>query len=96
METLSPSPTLCGEIPPVIGDGGYSEEADSKWSFGISFVVKQQTHVNRQSCRQWYETWWYLYNWVTDLVRRWDGGRGFCNQQKYHIFPTHPSTNPLS
>ena len=25
---------------------------------GFSFVVKQQKHMNKQSCRWWYETWW--------------------------------------
>ena len=27
-------------------------KTDSKWHFGISFVVKQQKHANKQSCRR--------------------------------------------
>ena len=39
LEELPAWPALCGENPPVIS--GYPYEADSKWSFGISIVVKQ-------------------------------------------------------
>ena len=36
-------------------------EMDSNLSFGISFGVKQQKHMNKQSCRRWYETRWCSY-----------------------------------
>ena len=45
METLSASPILCGENPPVIGV--YPLETVSKRSFGSSFVVQKQKHMNK-------------------------------------------------
>ena len=59
METPSASPTLWGENPQVICI--YPEEMESKLSFGISFVLKQQKHMNKLSCCQWYKAWWCSY-----------------------------------